>query len=120
MKEAEQYAEEDKKRKEEVETLNHADSLIYETEKTLRDNGDKLSEEDKSAVQHEIDDFKKIREGNNAAEIKNAMEGFTQKVYQIFGKLYQQQAGEQGPMGGQPGPGSMNDDGSVNADGSVE
>ena len=121
VKEAEQYAEEDKKRKEEVETLNHADSLIYETEKTLRDNGDKLSEEDKSAVQHEIDDFKKIREGNNAAEIKNAMEGFTQKVYQIFGKLYQQQAGEQqGPMGGQPGPGSMNDDGSVNADGSVE
>ena len=81
VKEAEQYAEEDKKRKEEVETLNHADSLIYETEKTLRDNGDKLSDEDKSAVQSEIDAFKKVREGNNAAEIKNAMEGFTQKVY---------------------------------------
>ena len=120
VKEAEQYAEEDKKRKEEVETLNHADSLIYETEKTLRDNGDKLSDEDKSAVQSEIDAFKKIREGNNASEIKNAMEGFTQKVYQIFGKLYQQQAGEQGPMGDQPQAGSMNDDGSVNADGSVE
>ena len=120
VKEAEQYAEEDKKRKEEVETLNRADSLIYETEKTLRDNGDKLSDEDKSAVQSEIDAFKKIREGNNASEIKNAMEGFTQKVYQIFGKLYQQQAGEQGPMGGQPEAGSMNSDGSVNADGSVE
>ena len=120
VKEAEQYAEEDKKRKEEVETLNHADSLIYETEKTLRDNGDKLSEEDKSAVQSEIDAFKKIREGNNASEIKNAMEGFTQKVYQIFGKLYQQQAGEQGPAGGQPEAGTTNDDGSVNADGSVE
>ena len=120
VKEAEQYAEEDKKRKEEVETLNHADSLIYETEKTLRDNGDKLSDEDKNAVRSEIDAFKKVREGNNAAEIKNAMEGFTQKVYQIFGKLYQQQAGEQGPMGGQPEAGTMNDDGSVNADGSVE
>ena len=120
VKEAEQYAEEDKKRKEEVETLNRADSLIYETEKTLRDNGDKLSDEDKSAVQSEIDAFKKIREGNNASEIKNAMEGFTQKVYQIFCKLYQQQAGEQGPMGGQPEAGSMNSDGSVNADGSVE
>ncbi len=119
VKEAEQYAEEDKKRREEVETLNRADSLIYETEKTLRDNGDKLSDEDKNAVQSEIDAFKKIREGNQPAEIKNAMEGFTQKVYQIFGKLYQQQAGEQGPMGGQQA-GGVNDDGSVNADGSVE
>ena len=120
VKEAEQYAEEDKKRKEEVETLNHADSLIYETEKTLRDNGDKLSDEDKSTVQSEIDAFKKVREGNNAAEIKNAMESFTQKVYQVFGKIYQQQAGEGNPMGGQPQAGSMNDDGSVNADGSVQ
>ena len=121
VKEAEQYAEEDKKRREEVETLNRADSLIYETEKTLRDNGDKLSAEDKSAVQQEIDSFKKVREGNNAEEIKNAMEGFTQRVYQVFGKLYQQQAGDQNPMGGQqPDAGSVNDDGSVNADGSVE
>ena len=122
VKEAEQYAEEDKKRKEEVETLNRADSLIYETEKTLRDNGDKLSEEDKATVRSEIDAFKKVREGNNAAEIKNAMDGFTQKVYQVFGKIYQQQAGAQDPMGGaqQPDAGSVNDDGSVNADGSVE
>ncbi len=123
VKEAEQYAEEDKKRKEEVETLNRADSLIYETEKTMRDNGDKLSDEDKNAVQSEIDAFKKVREGNNAAEIKNAMEGFTQKVYQIFGKLYQQQAPNGAPdMGANPGPeaGTTNDDGSVNADGSVE
>ena len=123
VKEAEQYAEEDKKRKEEVETLNRADSLIYETEKTLRENGDKLSEEDKSSVQSAIDEFKKTREGNNAADIKNAMEGFTQKVYAVFGKLYQQQAGnaEGNPMGnGGAQPGSTNDDGSVNADGSVE
>ena len=123
VKEAEQFAEQDKKRKEEVETLNHADSLIYETEKTLRENGDKLSEEDKNAVQNEIDAFKKVREGNNADEIKNAMEGFTQKVYAVFGKLYQQQAGAQGgdPMNGaNPQAGTMNDDGSVNADGSVE
>ncbi len=122
VKEAEEFAEQDKKRKEEVETLNHADSLIYETEKTLRDNGDKLSEEDKNAVQSEIDAFKKVREGNNAEEIKNAMEGFTQKVYAVFGKLYQQQAGAEGnPMGGEgPQAGTTNDDGSVNADGSVE
>ena len=122
VKEAEQFAEQDKKRKEEVETLNHADSLIYETEKTMRENGDKLSKEDKNTVQAEIDAFKKVREGNNADEIKNAMEGFTQKVYAVFGKLYQQQAGAQGdPMNGAgPEAGTTNDDGSVNADGSVE
>ena len=122
VKEAEQFAEQDRKRKEEVETLNHADSLIYETEKTLRENGDKPSDEDKNSVQSEIDAFKKVREGNNADEIKNAMEGFTQKVYAVFGKLYQQQAGTQGdPMNGAgPQPGTTNDDGSVNADGSVE
>ena len=122
VKEAEQFAEQDKKRKEEVETLNRADSLIYETEKTMRENGDKLSEEDKNTVQNEIDAFKKVREGNNAEEIKNAMEGFTQKVYAVFGKLYQQQAGTQGdPMNGAGAePGTTNDDGSVNADGSVE
>jgi molecular chaperone DnaK len=123
VKEAEQYAEQDRKRREEVETLNHADSLIYETEKTLRENSDKLSEEDKQAVQAELDAFKKIREGNNADEIKNAMESFTQKVYAIFAKLYQQQGGQQGqdPMNGSgTQPGTTNDDGSVNADGSVE
>lgn len=122
VKEAEEFAEQDKKRKEEVETLNHADSLIYETEKTLRENGDKLSEEDKNAVQSEIDAFKKVREGNNADEIKGAMEGFTQKVYAVFGKLYQQQAGQAGNPMDNTGPeaGTTNDDGSVNADGSVE
>ena len=122
VKEAEQFAEQDRKRKEEVETLNRADSLIYETEKTMRENGDKLSEEDKNTVQNELDAFKKTREGNNAEEIKNAMEGFTQKVYAVFGKLYQQQAGAQGdPMNGAGSqPGTTNDDGSVNADGSVE
>ena len=119
VKEAEQYAEEDKKRKEEVETLNHADSLIYETEKTLRENGDKLSDEDKNTVQTEIDAFKKVREGNNASEIKNAMDAFTQKVYAVFGKLYQQQAGTPDGTAG-PASGTVNEDGSVNADGSVE
>ena len=120
VKEAEQYAEQDKKRKEEVETLNHADSLIYEMEKQLRENGDKLSEEDKNTVQSEIDAFKKVREGGKADEIKNAMEGFTQKVYAIFGKLYQQQGGEgQVPPENGPTAGSTNPDGTVNTEGDV-
>ena len=126
VKEAEQYAEADKAHKEEVETLNRADSLIYEMEKQLRENGDKLSAEDKATVENEIASFKKVREGNNASEIKNAMEALTQKVYAIFGKLYQQQGGQPGPdMGAQgynPGPeqNGQNDDGSYNADGTVE
>ena len=124
VKEAEQYAEADKAKKEEIETLNHADTLIYEIEKQLRDNGDKLSEEDKAAVQSEIEAFKKVREGNNAAEIKSAMEGFTQKVYAVFGKLYQQQGAPDMGAQGQPDMGNaqgngQNDDGSFNADGTV-
>ena len=116
VKEAEMYAEQDKKRKEEVETLNQADHMVYEIEKQLRENGEKLSEEDKNTVQTEIDAFKKVREGNNAEEIKAAMDGFTQKVYAIFGKLYQQQApeGAAPDMGAQP-----NADGTYEADGDV-
>ena len=119
VKEAEQFAEADKQKKEEIETFNHADSMIYEIEKQLKDNGDKLTEEDKATVQSEVEAFKKVREGNNAAEIKAAMEGFTQKVYAVFGKLYQQQNPEGAPdMGAQAG--SQNPDGSFNADGSVQ
>ena len=123
VKEAEQYAEQDKKRKEEAETLNRADSLIYETEKQLRDNADKLSDEDKNTLQTEVDAFKKIREGGNVDEIKNAEEGFTQKVYAIFGKIYQQTQGAgQGPdagAGSNAGNNGMNPDGTINADGEV-
>ena len=92
--EAEQYAEQDKKRKEEVETLNQADHMVYELEKQLRENGDKLSDEDKATVEAEIASFKTVREGGNAEAIKAAMQDMTQKVYAIFGKLYQQQAPE--------------------------
>ena len=123
VKEAEQFAEADKQKKEEIETFNKADSLIYEMEKQLKDNGDKLSAEDKATVENEIASFKKVREGNNANEIKSAMDALTQKVYAIFGKLYQQQGGQPGPdMGAQAGPqpGTQNDDGSFNADGSVQ
>ncbi|MGI6725827.1 MAG: molecular chaperone DnaK [Christensenellales bacterium] len=120
VKEAEQFAEEDKKRKEEVETLNRADSFQYEIEKQLRENGDKLSAEDKSAVQAEIDAFKKVRESNDAAAIKTAMDEATQKVYAIFGKLYQSQ--ESQPQDG-AGPDTdaphTNPDGSVDVEGEV-
>ena len=101
VKEAEQYAAEDKKRKEEVETLNHADSMIFEVDKQLKELGDKLSAEDKATVENELAEFKKVRESNNAEQIKAAMESFTQKVYAVFGKIYQQQQAQN--PNGQPG-----------------
>jgi molecular chaperone DnaK len=120
VKEAEQFAEQDKKHRDEVETVNRADNLIYDLEKQLKDNADKLSSEDKATIETAIADFKKVRETNDADQIKSAMETMTQKVYAIFGKLYQQ---EGGPQGGAPEGGSTagngpveNDDGTVNTD----
>ncbi len=115
VKEAEQFAEADRKRKDEVETVNKADTLIYEIEKQLRESGDKLSAEDKATVQSEIDAFKKVRESNDADQIKSAIDDFTQKVYAVFGKLYQQ-AGGDGQVPPQGNPGSQNPDGTVNTD----
>ena len=112
---AAKYANEDKKRKEEVETFNQADQLIYSTEKTLKELGDKLTDADKAKVNNELERFKKTREGNNAEEIKKAMESFTQETYAIFGKVYQQQQGNGGDQNQQGGPqaGGTSDDGTV-------
>ncbi len=117
VKEAEQYAEQDKHRKEEVETLNRADSVAYDIDKQLKENGDKLSQEDKATVEQELQAFKQVREGNNAAEIQTAMDAMTQKVYAIFGKIYQgHDANGSAPQPDQP---QQNPDGSVDADGEV-
>ena len=109
MEEAQKYANEDKERKEEVETFNQADSVIYQTEKTMRDMGDKISAEDKATLESELETFKKTRAAGNAADIKRDMEAFTQKTYEIFGKVYQAAGAQGGP---QDGP-HMNDDGTV-------
>ena len=118
VKEAEQYAAEDKKRKEEVETINRADSMIFEVEKQIKDLGDKLTDADKAKVQEELDAFKKVRETNDAEQIKAAQETFTQRVYEVFGKIYQQQQAQQpgadGAQYGNANPG--NDDGHDDAD----
>ncbi len=120
VKEAEQFAEDDKRRKEEVETLNRADSFQYEMEKQLKDNGEKLSEEDRATVQTEIDNFKKVREGGNVEEIRRVMDETTQKVYDIFGKIYQQQDAHQGPQHDEHAGPTQNPDGSVDVEGDVQ
>ena len=116
VKEAEQYAAEDKKRKEEVETLNHADSMIFEIEKQLKELGDKLSSEDKALVESELAEFKKVRETGDAAQIKTAMEAFTQKVYSVFGKIYQQQQAQDPNAGTYQQAQDATNDGAADAD----
>ncbi len=90
VKDAEKYAEEDKKRKEEVETRNNAESMVFQCEKTLKDLGDKVSESEKSEVQAEIDKVKEALKGTDTEAIKAASEALTQKFYKISEKMYQQ------------------------------
>ncbi|MFA7636320.1 MAG: Hsp70 family protein, partial [Monoglobales bacterium] len=101
VKEAEKFAEEDKKHKEAIEIRNNADSMVYQTEKILKENGDKLPAEDKSAVEAELEKVKKALEGTDNDAIKAATEQLTQKFHEMSTKMYQQ-AGAQGApdMGG--------------------
>ena len=96
---AEQYANEDKARKEEVEIRNHADSMVYSTEKTLKELGDKLSADDKGKIEAEIANVRKAMEGNDSAAIKAASDKLTEVSYDVFGKIYQQ-AQQQNPGAG--------------------
>ena len=96
---AEQYANEDKARKEEVEIRNHADSMVYSTEKTLKELGDKLSADDKARIESEIANVKKAMEGTDSAAIKAASDKLTEVSYDVFGKIYQQ-AQQQNPGAG--------------------
>ena len=90
VKEAEQYAEEDKKKKKEAEARNNADSVIYNSEKTLRELGDKISAEEKSKIEEEISNTKKALEGNDVDAINAATEKLTTAFYSVSEKLYQQ------------------------------
>ncbi len=96
VKEAEKYASEDKKRKEEIDIRNNADSMVYQSEKTLKDLGDKLSSDDKSKVESEIGKVKEALKGSDIEGIKKATEALTQAFYDISAKIYQQNPGAQG------------------------
>ena len=103
VNEAEQYAGEDKKRKDEVEARNHADQLVYTTEKSLKEMGDKIPEGDKQKIESAVSDLKKTLEGTDAEMIKTASEKLTEVSYDVFGKVYQQAAAEQqAAQGDQP------------------
>ena len=112
VKEAEQYAAEDARLKDEVETRNQADQMVYQTEKTLEEMGDKIPAEDKASVQSAVDRLKETLKGTDTAAIKADTEALTKAFYAVSEKLYQQanpngagpdMGGAQGGQGGQTG-----------------
>lgn len=99
VKEAAQYAEEDKKKKEEIEVKNRAESLVYETEKNLANVENAITEDEKSSINEAKDELKKALEGNDIEDIKAKTEVLTEKFHAISSKLYQQAQQAQGTQG---------------------
>ena len=100
VKEAEQFAAEDAKRKEEVDIRNNGDQMVYQTEKTLEDMGDKIPAEDKSKVESALNHLKETLKGNDSQAIKDATEALTKEFYAVSEKLY----GQAGQAAGGAGP----------------
>ncbi len=116
VKEAEQFAEADKKLREETEVKNNADQMIFQTEKTMNELGDKITEQEKADIQPKIDALKEALKNNNIEEIKAKQEELQKAFYEISAKLYQAAQAEQAAQGGaQAGP-TVNEDGTVNTD----
>ena len=131
VKEAEQYAEEDKKRREDVDTKNNAESVCFQCENALKEFGDKVPADEKSAIESKIADLRSALGGNDAAAIKAKSDDLQQAFYALSSKVYKQNGGQPGAdpnmggsagfnsadpnMGGNPNGGS-GDDGVVDAD----
>jgi molecular chaperone DnaK len=98
VKEAEQYADQDKKRKEEIEIRNNADTLLYQTEKTLKDLEGKISSEEKASAQAAADELKKAIESNDANQMKDKTEKLTKVFNDLAQKLYAQTGAQGGPQ----------------------
>ncbi len=121
VRDAEAHAEEDKQRREEAEIRNNADSLVYQTEKVLRDQGDSVSDEEKAAVEGPLADVRKALEGNDNAAIKTATEALMAASQAFSQKLYEAAARDANATGtsasGQgDGAGTVNDDDIVDAE----
>ncbi|APC41309.1 molecular chaperone DnaK [Clostridium estertheticum] len=124
VKEAEKFAGEDKKRKEEIEIKNNAEQLVYQTEKSLTDLGEKVSEEDKKDIEAKLEALKKIKDGDDTEATKKSTEELTEAFYAVTTKIYQAEA--ETAKAGEAGQGADNagnaehDDNVVDADYKVE
>ena len=121
VKEAEQYAEEDKKKREVVDTRNNLDAMILNIEKTVKDNGDKIEETDKTALNNAVEEAKKHLTSESLDEIKKAQEDLTKVSNDVFTKMYQKMAQQQ-PQGENPNGNNTNNgnNGNGNKDGDPE
>jgi len=125
MKEAESHAEDDRKRKEEIETRNHADQAAYAAEKMLRDSGEKLSPADKAPIDSAIEELKKAIEKNDTADMKRAMETLNSAQHKAAEAMYRASAaggagaGAGGATGDQPGGGPSSQGGNGRSQGDV-
>lgn len=108
VKDAEMFAEEDKKRREEIDARNAADNMVFQCEKTLTDLGDKVSADEKAKVQSKIDALKEALKGTNTDEIKSKQEDLQKDFYEMSAKMYQQQAPQGAPDMGAQGMGGSN------------
>ena len=102
VKEAEQFAAEDKKRKEEVDARNEADQMVYQIEKSMTDFGDKVTEDDKAKVQPKLDALKEALKGTDIEAIKTAKDELQKAFYEVAGKIYQAQGAAAGADGAAP------------------
>jgi molecular chaperone DnaK len=102
VKDAEQFAEEDKKRKESVETKNQADTLIYSTEKALKDYGEKVSDNEKKEIESGINDLREKIKTDNIEDIKKSMESLGKASHKLAEEIYKAQAAQQQQGAGQP------------------
>ncbi len=112
VQEAEQYASEDKARREAVDTRNNADQMVYQCEKTMEELGDKLDAADKTELQAKLDELKEALKGEDMEAIKQKQEELTKVFYAVSEKIYQQSA----PQGGEPGAGPAPDGGATPGD----
>ncbi|MCR4722712.1 MAG: molecular chaperone DnaK [Eubacteriales bacterium] len=131
VKEAEQFAAEDQKKEELITARNDADSIIYQTEKTMKENADKVSDADRQNVENAVSELRNVMNGNDAAAIRAASEKVSEAFYPIAQKMYAQTGNNQSGdaaqnmggdpnMGGNPGTSTGNDDNVVDADFTVE
>lgn len=110
VKEAEKFAEEDKRKQEEIEVRNNGDSLVYQTEKTLNELGDSVSDSEKAKVEEKLKELKKSLEGDDIDDIKKKTEELTNEFYAISQKLYEQSAQQQQQQGTSGSTGNDGDD----------
>lgn len=119
VKEAEKYAAEDEKAKENIEIKNNADQMVYQTEKSIKDLGEQLSDEDKKALEEKKEALKKAAEGTDYEDMKQKTEDLTNEFYKITQKVYGQAGGNPSEGGVNPGE-NKKDDGDDTIDGDYE